>query len=196
MKPILNILLVSTLLISCAGNDDISEKPKPTEKTLYNLEYKNYLVKNVTLYKGPIAQESDPGESYLTAYWGTYQEPIWGKISLDIKNSSLQLISETSAGIKYTITMDKDSVFINDHNELTYIGNFNREKSSFTLKRSLRYVKKVPRTDFGPMFISQTNTFGVTQYETIFGKSAFNKPAEMTESGDVVLWSNIEYQYQ
>ena len=195
MKSIFTLLAATAVIISCSGNDDISENPKPTEKTIYNFEYKNYSVKTVILFKGPVANPSYPGESYLATYWDTYQEPTWKKISIDTKNNSLKLISGTSADAAYTIKTSKDSVFIVRNNEAEYIGMFNKAEASFTLKRAFKYVKKVPRNDSPALSISSNTIFGTFQYTTIFGFSAFNTPSEMTEPGDEVLWGNIEYGY-
>ncbi|WP_261511288.1 hypothetical protein [Chryseobacterium paludis] len=196
MKTIFTILLASVLAVSCSGNDDTSENPQPAEKNVHNFEYKNYHLKNIVLYKGPIAHESDPGESYLNNYWNSYKEPIWKKISVDTKSNLIKLLSGTSADVSYPIKVSKDSLFIINNNELKYIGTFNQKEPSFTLKRTFQYVKKVPRNNSTPLFVSRNSTFGISQYTTIFGNSSFTTPSEMTEPGDEVLWSNIEYDYK
>lgn len=195
MKSIFNILIASTLVISCGENDNTLENPKPIEKVVYDFQYKNYHVKSVVLYKGPTAQPSNPNESYLSKYWGAYQEPIWNMIKVDMKNNSIKLISGTSADAEYKISLSKDSVFIIRNGKPEYIGMFNKTEPSFTLKRALRYVKKMPRNNSTAFFLSQNNTFGTFEYHSVFGYSAFNNPSEMTETGDEVLWGNIEYNY-
>lgn len=196
MKSIFAILLASSLIVSCSGNDDVTENQKPVEKTVYNFEYKNYLIKSVVLYQGPTALESNPGESYLSNYWGSYQQPIWNKISVDTKNNSIKLIAGSSADAEYSFKISKDSLYIINNNKMEYIGMFNKSESSFTLKRTFRYVKKVPRNNSPALFISSRSNFGISQYNSIFGNSSFTTPSEMTESGDEVLWSNIEYDYK
>lgn len=196
MKPIFYIILISLFALSCGSNDEtMPEYPKPAEKEGYSFEYKNYNVQNTSVYKGPSGQKTDVPESYLNSYWSTYQEPAWKKLSLDLKNKSLQLISGTSAEVTYSVNIEKDSVFINENNELNFIGIFNKSEASFTLKRSLRYIKKMPRDPMNALNISQKVIFGTTKFEDIFGKSVFSSPSQMTETGDIILWSNIDYYY-
>lgn len=172
------------------------EDPRPIDKTVHNFEFKGYAVQDVTLYKGSTGQKSTPDESYLENYWGMYKEPMWKNINLDLKNNSIQLISGTSStNLSYNIKIVNDSVLINnDGNKPNYLGNFNKETSTFTLKRTFRYIKRDPRND-GGMLIAQNTLFGTTQYENMFGM-AFKSPSEMTKAGDVVLWGNIEYYYK
>ncbi|PQA95935.1 hypothetical protein B0A69_06080 [Chryseobacterium shigense] len=184
-------------MISCSGNDDaVAENILPAEKQVYTFEYKNYTVQGISAYKGPSGQKTAPSESYLSTYWSTYQEPAWKKISLDLKNNSLQLISGTSSDITYAVKIEKDSVFISENNEQTFAGIFNRNESSFTLKRSFRYVKKMPRDSNSALTISQKAVFGMTAYQDIFGNNVFSSPSEMTVNGDDILWSNIDYHYK
>lgn len=181
-------------LFSCGTNDNTIEDPKPIDKDVYHFNFKTYHVTGTVLYKG--AQKSTPDESYLNKYWDLYKEPAWMKINLDLKNSSIQLVSETSTDFTYKFTMANDSVFINDNgSKPNYIGNFNKNTSSFTLKRTFRYIKKVPRDDYDGLLVTQNTLFGTTQYENIFG-NIFKTPAEMTKAEDQVLWSNIEYAYK
>ncbi|WP_223606043.1 hypothetical protein [Chryseobacterium sp. OSA05B] len=197
MKKSFYIILTSLLAVSCSGSDDqIIENPKPVEKEVYQFQYKNYTVQNITVYKGPSGQKTDVSESYLNNYWSTYQEPAWKKISLDLKNNSLQLISGNSADITYSVKIENDSVFINENNEQNFIGIFNRSESSFTLKRSFRYVKKMPRENVNALTISQKTVFGMTAYQDIFGKSAFDNPSSMDTTGDDILWVNMDYYYK
>ncbi|KFF17160.1 hypothetical protein [Chryseobacterium sp. JM1] len=196
MKKSFYIILTSLLAVSCSGNDDqIIENPKPVEKDVYQFQYKNYTVQNIAVYKGPSGQKTDVSESYLNSYWSTYQEPAWKKISLDLKNNSLQLISGNSADIKYAVNIEKDSVFINENSGKSFVGIFNKNEASFTLKRSFRYVKKMPRENISALTISQKTVFGMTAYQDIFGNSIFSSPSEMTEAGDDVLWSTIDYYF-
>lgn len=197
MKYLSLIILAALPMISCSGNDDsIAENIQPAEKQVYTFEYKTYNVQNISVYKGPSGQKTDPTESYLNTYWSTYQEPAWKKINLDLKNNSLQLISGTSADVTYAVKIEKDSVFITENNEQNFAGIFNRNESSFTLKRSFRYIKKMPRENTNALTISQKAVFGITGYHDIFGKSVFNNPAEMTAAGDDILWTNIDYHYK
>lgn len=194
----LSLFILATLpMISCSGNDDsVAEHIQPVEKQVYNFEYKTYNVQNISVYKGPTGQKTDPSESYLSTYWSTYREPAWKKISLDLKNNSLQLISGTSADTTYIVKIEKDSVFITENNEQNLVGIFNRSESSFTLKRSFRYIKKMPRENTNALTISQKAVFGITVYQDIFGKTVFNHPSEMTATGDDIVWTNIDYHYK
>ncbi|AZA77579.1 hypothetical protein EG347_08660 [Chryseobacterium sp. G0186] len=195
MKYSLYAAVTSLFLISCGNNDNIMDDPRPIDQEIRNFEFKSYAVKNTVLYKGAAGQKTTPDESYLTNYWSTYQEPTWKNIRLDLKNNSIQLISGTSADVSYTIKITNDSVLIKDNNnQPNYIGNFNKSTSMFTLKRTFRYIKRVPR-NHGGLIIAQNTFFGTTQYENIFG-IAFTSPLDMTETGDTVLWSNIEYYYK
>lgn len=197
MKYSFLLILAVLPMLSCSGNDDGTiENPKPAEKDVSQLEYKNYAVQNISVYKGPSGQKTDVSESYLSNYWSTYQEPAWKNISLDLKTNSLQLISGTSADLTYSVKIDQDSVFITENNEQNFIGIFNRSESSFTLKRSFRYVKRMPRENMNALTISQKAVFGITAYQDIFGKSVFDNPSAMTVTGDDIVWANIDYQYK
>ncbi|MCT2561461.1 hypothetical protein [Chryseobacterium herbae] len=197
MKKSFYIILTSLLAVSCSSNDDqIIENPNPTEKEVFQFEYKNYAVQNISVYKGPSGQKTDVSESYLNSYWSTYQEPAWKKISLDLKNNSLHLISGTSADIKYIVNIEKDSVFINENSGKSFVGIFNKNEASFTLKRSFRYVKKMPRENVNALTISQKTVFGMTAYQDIFGKSAFDNPSSMDATGDDIVWANMDYYYK
>jgi hypothetical protein len=196
MKKSFYIILTSLLTVSCSGNDDhIIENPKPAEKEVYSFGYRNYNVRNIFTYKGPSGQKTEVSESYLNPYWSTYQEPAWKKISLDLKNSSLHLISGTSADITYSVKIENDSVFINENNGQSFIGIFTKNEALFTLKRSLRSIKKMPRENINGLTFSQKVTFGITGYQDVFGNSIFSSPSEMTEAGDDVLWCNIDYYF-
>ncbi|RNA61500.1 hypothetical protein D1631_05930 [Chryseobacterium nematophagum] len=197
MKKSFYIILTSLLAVSCSSNDDQTiENPKSVEKEVYQFQYKNYTVQNITVYKGPSGQKIDVPESYLNSYWSTYQEPAWKKISLDLKNNSLKLISGTSADIKYPVNIEKDSVFINENSGNIFVGIFNKNEASFTLKRSFRYVKKMPRENVNALNISQKTVFGMTVYQDIFGKSVFDNPSSMDATGDDILWTNMDYYYK
>lgn len=194
MKTILKLAAGALFLVACGGSDDALENINPQEKQVYNFEYKNYSVKNTELYKGSSGQKTNPDESYLTNYWSFYKEPTWKKINVDIQNNSLQLISGNSADATYKIKIANDSVFIAESNE--YIGIFNKNESSFTLKRSFRYVRKMPREDSNALHVSQKTVFGSSEYKDLFGATQFATPSEMTEAQDEVLWSNIDYYYK
>ncbi|PIF46989.1 hypothetical protein CLU96_4035 [Chryseobacterium sp. 52] len=197
MKYFALLIFAVLPIMSCSGNDDsVTENPKPAEKEVYSFEYKSYSVQSISAYKGPSGQKTDPSESYLKNYWSTYQEPSWKKISLDLKTNSLQLISGTSADKTYSMKIEKDSIFINENNEYSFIGIFNKSDVSFTLKRSFRYIKKMPRENVNALTISQKAIFGIIGYQDLFGKGVFNNPSEMTETGDDILWSNIDYYYK
>ncbi|MCC3216382.1 hypothetical protein LIV57_14010 [Chryseobacterium sp. X308] len=198
MKYSFYALIMALSLISCENNDNIIDDPRPVDKNVYSFQFKSYTVKNTVLYKGSNGEKSTPDESYLTDYWSLYQEPAWKKINLDLKNKTIRLFSETSTtDFTYSFTIANDSVLIkeNNNNKPTYIGDFNKNTSSFTLKRTYRYVKKVPRDDHDALLITKSSHFGTTQYENIFG-NIFSKPSEMIKTGDQVLWTNIEYSYQ
>lgn len=190
--------MISLSLISCGNNDNTIDDPKPIDKEIYQFEFNSYAVKNTVLYQEAKGEKSTPDESYLNKYWSLYQEPAWEKISLDLKNKTIKLLSETSTtDFTYSFTMVNDSVMIkeNNNNKPTYIGDFHKDTSSFTLKRTYRYVKKVPRDDHDALLITKSAHFGTTQYENIF-VNIFSTPSEMIKTGDQVLWSNIEYSYK
>ncbi|WP_426481916.1 hypothetical protein [Chryseobacterium sp. R2ACT005] len=190
--------MIGLSLVSCGNNDSTIDDPKPIDKEMYQFEFKSYAVKGTTLYTGSFGSKSNPDESYLSKYWSMYQEPAWKKISLDLTNKTIKLISETSStDFTYNFTIVNDSVLIKENttNKPTYIGDFNKNTSSFTLKRTYRYIKRVPRTDGEGLLITKSAHFGTTQYENIFG-NIFTTPSEMVKSGDQVLWTNIEYYYK
>ncbi|HCM34643.1 hypothetical protein [Chryseobacterium sp.] len=195
MKYSFYTVMMLLSLVSCGNNDNIIDDPRPIDHEIRNFEFRNYTVKNTVLYKGSSGQKSTPEESYLKNYWSSYQEPAWKIISLDLKHNSIKLISGTSANASYPIKIINDSVLINENGiKPNYLGDFNKETSTFTLKRTFRYIKKAPR-DHGALFINQNTDFGITQYENVFG-TVFTSPSEMTEADDIVLWSNIEYHYK
>ncbi len=198
MKYSFYALMMALSLISCENNDNTIDDPRPVDKEVYSFQFKSYTVKNTVLYKGSNGEKSAPDESYLTGYWSIYQEPSWKKITLDLKNKTIKLFSETSTtDFTYSFTIVNDSVLIkeNNNNKPTYIGAFHKNTSSFTLKRTYRYVKKVPRDDQDALLITKSAHFGTTQYENIFG-NIFTTPSEMIKGGDQVLWTNIEYSYK
>ncbi|MCW1960982.1 hypothetical protein [Chryseobacterium viscerum] len=198
MKYLFYAAMISLPLISCGNNDNMIDDPKPIDKEIYQFEFKSYAVKGTTLYTGSFGNKSNPDESYLSQYWSLYQEPAWKKITLDLKNKTIRLISETSStDFTYSFTIVNDSVLIkeNNNNKPAYIGDFKKNNSLFTLKRTYRYIKKVPRNDHDALLITKSAHFGTTQYENIFG-NIFTTPSEMIKSGDQVLWTNIEYSYQ
>ncbi|WP_431611065.1 hypothetical protein [Chryseobacterium sp. 'Rf worker isolate 10'] len=198
MKYYFYALMMALSLISCENNDNTHDDPRPIDKEMYQFEFKSYDVKNTVLYKGSNGEKSMPDESYLNDYWSLYQQPAWKKISFDLTNKTIRLISETSStDFTYSFTIVNDSVLIkeNNSNKPTYIGDFNKNTSSFTLKRTYRYIKRVPRTDEEGLLITKSAHFGTTQYENVFG-NIFSNPSQMVKSGDQVLWTNIEYYYK
>lgn len=195
MKYSFYAALMSLSVISCGNNDNMIDDPRPIDQKIKNFEFNNYAVKNTVLYKGSSGQKTTPDESYLKNHWSLYQEPTWKNIRLDLKNNSIQLISGTSADVTYHIKIVNDSVLITDFdNKPNYLGDFNKNTSTFTLKRTFRYVKRAPRNNEGLM-IAQNTFFGTTEYQNIFG-TVFTSPSEMTETEDKVLWSNVEYYYK
>ncbi|RXM39739.1 hypothetical protein BOQ62_09955 [Chryseobacterium sp. CH21] len=198
MKYPFYALMMALSIISCENNDNTHDDPRPIDKEMYQFEFKSYAVKNTVLYKGSNGEKSTPDESYLNDYWSLYQQPAWEKITMNLKNKTIRLISGTSStDFTYSYTIVNDSVLINDNNmnKPTYIGDFNKNSSSFTLKRTYRYIKRVPRHDEDGLLITKSAHFGTTQYENIFG-NIFTNPSEMIKSGDQLLWSNIEYYYK
>ncbi|MGH1519148.1 hypothetical protein [Chryseobacterium sp. JK1] len=186
--------LVSLFLISCGNNDNTNDDPRPVDRQIHQFEFISYHITGIVLYKGSLGSKSNPDESYLKNYWSLYKEPAWKKLNLDLKNHSIQLISDNSSNPVYNIKIVNDSVFIDDNNiQMSYIGDFN--KNIFTLKRTFRYVKRMPRNDSDGFTLSQNTFFGTTQYENMFG-TVFKNPLEMVKSDDQVLWSNIEYVYK
>ncbi|MDW9380400.1 hypothetical protein [Chryseobacterium sp. JV558] len=190
--------MISLSMISCGNNDNTIDDPKPIDKEMYQFEFKSYAVKGTTLYTGSFGSKSNPDESYLNKYWSMYQEPAWKKISLDLTNKTIKLISETSStDFTYSFKIENDSVLIkeNNTNKPTYIGDFNKENSTFTLKRTLQYMKRESRESGNGLTVVQNVSFGTTQYDNMFG-ILFITPSDMTKSGDQVLWTNIEYYYK
>ncbi|MFZ4929924.1 hypothetical protein [Chryseobacterium sp. Mn2064] len=186
--------LVSLFLISCGNNDNTNDDPRPVDRQIHQFEFISYHITGTVLYKGSLGSKSNPDESYLKNYWSLYKEPAWKKINLDLKNHSIQLISGTSSNPVYTIKIVNDSVFIDDSNiQMSYIGDFSN--NTFILKRTFRYVKRMPRNDSDGFTLNQNTFFGTTQYENMFG-TVFKNPLEMVKSDDQVLWSNIEYAYK
>lgn len=197
MKYVPLLILSALPMMSCSGNEEsTAENSQPAEKQVYMFDYKNYAVQSISAYKGPSGQKTHPQESYLKQYWTTYQEPAWKKINIDLKNNSLQLISGTSADLAYSIKIEKDSVFISENSGMSFIGIFNRSEGSFTLKRSFRYIKKMPRENANALIISQKAVFGSTDDQDIFGNGIFSNPVEMTEPGDDIVWTNVAYYYK
>ncbi|MCL8538894.1 hypothetical protein M9991_18655 [Chryseobacterium gallinarum] len=186
--------LISLSLISCGNNDSTIDDPRPIDKEVYQFEYKSYAVKGIILYKGSSGSKSMPEESYLNNYWSMYKEPAWKKIILNLKNNSIQLVAGNSANVTYNIKIVNDSVLISN-NTSGYIGDFNKENATFTLKRTLRYIKRESRNNGDGLTIVQNTSFGTTEYDNMFG-TLFTAPSDMTKSEDQVLWSNIEYYYQ
>uniref|UniRef100_UPI003C6C4F82 hypothetical protein n=1 Tax=Chryseobacterium cucumeris TaxID=1813611 RepID=UPI003C6C4F82 len=135
MKYPFYIAMLSLSMISCENNDNTIDDPRPVDKNVYQFQFKSYVVKNTVLYQGAKGEKSTPDESYLNKYWSLYQEPAWEKISLDLKNKTIKLLSETSTtDFTYSFTMMNDSVMIkeNNNNKPTYIGDFHKDTSSFT----------------------------------------------------------------
>ncbi|NIF04371.1 hypothetical protein F3J23_02860 [Chryseobacterium sp. Tr-659] len=196
MKYSIYAALALMSLASCENNDNRTDDARPVDKQAYQFKFHAYKVRETVLYTGSWGQKSNPEESYLSNYWSSYQEPVWKEIYLDMKNSSLKLISGTSADLTYSIKIVNDSVLINDNSgKPDYIGDFNANNSTFTLKRTLRYLKRVPRNESYGLTIAKSFFFGTTEYSNMFG-IIFNSPTDMTQSEDVVLWSNVEYYYK
>ncbi|MDR3026391.1 hypothetical protein [Chryseobacterium sp.] len=188
--------MICLSLISCGNNDNTIDDPKPIDKEMYQFQFKSYAVKGTTLYTGSFGSKTNPDESYLSKYWSMYKEPAWKKIVLDLKKNSIQLIAGNSADITYTIKIVNDSVLVNDNSgKPDYIGDFNKESATFTLKRTLQYMKRESRNNGDGLTIVQSTSFGTSQYENMFG-DLFTTPSDMTKSDDQVLWSNIEYYYK
>jgi len=186
--------MICLSLVSCGNNDSTIDDPKPIDREMYQFEFKSYVVKGTTLYTGSLGSKSNPDESYLSKYWSMYKEPAWKKIVLDLKSSSIQLIAGNSADATYNIKISNDSVLINDKvSKRRYIGDFNKESATFTLKRTLQYMKRESRGN--GLTVVQNVSFGTTQYDNMFG-ILFTTPSDMTKSDDQVLWSNIEYYYK
>lgn len=188
--------IVCISLISCGNNDNTIDDPKPIDREMYQFEFKSYAVKGTTLYTGSFGSKSNPDESYLSKYWSMYKEPAWKKITLNLKKNSIQLAAGNSADITYNIKIVNDSVLVNDNSgKPDYIGDFNKENATFTLKRTLQYMKRESRNKGDGLTIVQNTSFGTSQYENMFGY-LFTTPSDMTKSDDQVLWSNIEYYYK
>ncbi|PRB05531.1 hypothetical protein CQ046_03565 [Chryseobacterium sp. MYb7] len=197
MKYTFYALMMALSLISCENNDNPHDDPRPIDKEMYQFEFKSYTVNETILYRGAFGEKSNPQESILSNYWSLYKDPAWKKIILNLKDNSIQLIAGNSADATYSVKIINDSVLINDNNtnKPTYIGDFNKEKSTFTLKRTLQYMKRESRGNGNGLTVVQSVSFGTTQYSNMFG-ILFITPSDMTKSEDQVLWSNIEYYYK
>lgn len=196
MKTIIHLVILIFAFASCSNTDNIDE-PQPAVKNVYQFTYSksNYSVKDITLYKGSAGEKSHPNETYLKNYWDIQLIP-WEKISVDVKKNLIYLNTGTSAEKSYSIERKKDSLFIPDNNELTYIGLFNQNNNSLQIRRSFRVSTKMPRENSG-LIHSKRNIIGLTRYQDMFYKyGTFESPAGMTEPDDEVLWSNIDYNYQ
>ncbi|GAE64783.1 hypothetical protein H3Z85_02350 [Chryseobacterium indologenes] len=180
---------------SCGNNDNTIDDPKPIDKDVYHFQFKYYRIKDTVLYQGSTGKKSTPEESYLNTYWEFYKEPAWKQIELNMKSHSITLISGTSEKTTYPFTLSNDSVLIHNNNaKPDYIGDFDKNNASFTLKRTFRYIKKVPRNDSEGLLIHKNSLFGTTEFQNIFG-TVFTNPADMTKSEDQILWTNIEYTF-
>ena len=197
MKYTFYALMMALSLISCENNDNPHDDPRPIDKEMYQFEFKSYTVNETILYRGAFGEKSNPQESILSNYWSLYKDPAWKKIILNLKDNSIQLIAGNSADATYSVKIINDSVLINDNNtnKPTYIGDFNKEKSTFTLKRTLQYMKRESRGNGNGLTVVQSVSFGTTQYSNMFG-ILFITTSDMTKSEDQVLWSNIEYYYK
>lgn len=196
MKYSFYALMMVLSMISCDNNDNPHDDPRPIDKEMYQFEFKSYAVKETILYTGASGSKSNPQESILSNYWSMYKEPVWKKIVLDLKSNSIQLIAGNSADAMYSIKIINDSVLINDKSSKPrYIGNFNKENSTFTLKRTLQYMKRESRDNGNALTVVQSVSFGTSQYDNMFG-TLFITPSDMKNSDDQVLWSNIDYFYQ
>lgn len=196
MKIYVFLIAIALTCIACGGDDEItSSDPVPVSSKIYNLNFKSYTVNNVNLYKGPSGNSMNVDEGYIQNYWTLYKEPSWKKAELNLEEMSLKLVTENASDLKYSISLKQDSVFINENNNIEYLGNFDKSASSLKIKRVFKYVKKVPSDNSQSLFVSKATGFGIAKYNNFFPSVTFNNPAGMTQVGDEVFWANITYNY-
>lgn len=179
------------------GSDDETPAPVPVAVSsgTYTLDFKGYAVHDITLYKGPSGSLMIAGESYIGNYWTLYGKPAWHRAELNLKDMSLHLKTD-AAGVKYPVFMKQDSVFIQENNGTGFLGIFSRNTSTLEIRRTFRYIKKVPADGQQTVFISKSTGFGVLRYPSVFPSAAFSSPADMKKDEDEVFWANVTYFYR
>ncbi|MCI3938567.1 hypothetical protein MQX03_15315 [Chryseobacterium aahli] len=195
MKIYLYLIIAVFTCMACGNDDNEATTNPPVSSSKLSLSFKNYIVNNINLFKGPSGNSMNVNESYIQNYWTLYKEPSWKKVEINLEEMSLKLITETTADLKYNISLKQDSVFIKENNNTEYLGNFDKNTSSLKIKRVFKYVKKVPADNSQSLFVSKTTGFGIANYSNIFPSSTFSSPSNMTQIGDEVFWANVTYNY-
>jgi len=195
MKKFLYLIIPALGCIACGNDDTETTTNPPISSSQLNLSYKNYVVNNVNLFKGPSGNSLNVDENYIQNYWTLYKEPSWKKVELNLQEMSLKLITDNNTDLKYNISLKQDSVFIKENNQNEFFGNFDKTSSSLKIRRVFKYIKKVPADNSQPLFILKTTGFGIVNYSDIFPSSTFASPGNMSNIGDEVFWANITYNY-
>lgn len=195
MKIYLYLIIAVFTCIACGNDDNGATTNPPVSSAKLSLSFKNYVVNNINLFKGPSGNSMNVNESYIQNYWTLYKEPSWKKVEINLEEMSLKLITETTADLKYNISLKQDSVFIKENNNTEYLGNFDKNTSSLKVRRVFKYLKKVPVDNSQALFISKTTGFGIISYVNVFPSATFSSPSNMTQTGDEVFWANVTYNY-
>lgn len=195
MKKFLYLIIAALGCIACGNDDTETTITPPISSSKLNLSFKNYVVNNVNLFKGPLGNSLNVDENYIQNYWTMYKEPSWKKVELNLEEMSIKLMTENNTDLKYNISLKHDSVFIKENNQNEFFGNFDKTSSSLKIRRVFKYIKKVPTDNSQPLFISKTTGFGIVNSSDIFPSSTFASPANMSNIGDEVFWANITYKY-
>lgn len=195
MKIYLYLIIAVFTCIACGNDDNGATTNPPVSSAKLSLSFKNYVVNNINLFKGPSGNSMNVNESYIQNYWTLYKEPSWKKVEINLEEMSLKLITETTADLKYNISLKQDSVFIKENNNTEYLGNFDKNTSSLKVRRVFKYLKKVPVDNSQALFISKTTGFGIISYGNVFPSATFTSPSNMTQTGDEVFWANVTYNY-
>lgn len=195
MKIYIYLIIAVFTCLACESDDSEVTTSPPLASAKISLSFKNYVVNNVNLFKGPSGNSINVTESYIQNYWTLYKEPSWKKVEINLEEMSLTLITENSADLKYNISLKQDSVFIKENNNLEYLGDFDKNISSLKVKRVFKYLKKVPLDNSQALFISKITGFGIANYSNVFPSDTFTSPSNMTQTGDEVFWANVTYNY-
>lgn len=196
MKIYVYLITAALTCIACGGDDEVATStPVPLSSNNYKMTFKNYIVSNVNLYKGPSGNAMNVDESYILNYWTLYKESSWKKVDLNLEDMTLTLMTENTTDVKYPIVLKQDSVFIKENNSTEYLGNFDKSASSLKIRRFFKYVKKVPADNSQSLFVSKMTGFGIANYSNVFPSLTFSNPASMTQIGDEVFWANVTYNY-
>lgn len=193
MKIYIYLITAVFFFISCRSEDTVKLLPDPSSN--YKFIFKNYNVDNLNLYKGPSGSSVSVNENYIENYWSLYKEPNWKYVEINLKEMSLNLIAGNSSDIKYPIILKNDLVFISKNNKIDYFGSFDKNRTSLTMQKYFKYIKKIPTDLSQALYISQSTDFGIATMSSVFSSSVFQSPNSMNQVGDEVFWTNITYTF-